>query len=167
MLFRSEIKKNIGTESAKCFSIDDQGVVYFGTRLVVPSDPDLKELILKEAHDSPLSIHPRSTKMYRDLHQLFWWSGMKREVAQFVAECDVCRRVKAEHQRPAGLLKPLSVPEWKWDEIGIDFITGFPKSQRGNNAIWVVVDRLSKVAHFLPVREIGRASCRERVSSPV
>ena len=78
---------------------------------------------------------------------------MKREVAQFVAECDVCRRVKAEHQTPAGLLKPLSVPEWKWDEIGMDFITGFPKSQKGNNAIWVVVDRLSKVAHFLPVRE--------------
>ena len=94
--------------------------------------------------------------MYRDLHQLFWWSGMKREVAQFVAECDVCRRVKAEHQRPAGLLRPLSVPEWKWDEIGMDFITGFPRSQKGNNAIWVVVDRLSKVAHFLAVR-IGRA----------
>ena len=59
--------------------MDDQGVVYFGTRLVVSNDPDLKELILKEAHDSPLSIHPGSTKMYRDLHQLFRWSGMKRK----------------------------------------------------------------------------------------
>ena len=154
----AEIKKNIGTETSKCFSMDDQGVVYFGTRLVVPNDPDLKELILQEAHDSPLSIHPGSTKMYRDLHQLFWWSGMKREVAKFVSECDVCRRVKAEHQRPAGLLRPLSVPEWKWEEIGMDFITGFPRSQKGNNAIWVVVDRLSKVAHFLAVREDITAS---------
>ena len=78
---------------------------------------------------------------------------MKREIAQFVAECDVCRRVKAEHQRPAGTLQPPSIPEWKWDEVGMDFITGFPKTQKGNNAIWVVVDRLSKVAHFLPNRE--------------
>ena len=83
---------------------------------------------------------------------------MKREIAQFVAKCDVCRRVKAEHQKPAGTLQPLSTPEWKWDEIGMDFITGFPKSQKGNDAIWVVIDRLSKVAHFLPVRETIRAS---------
>jgi hypothetical protein len=83
---------------------------------------------------------------------------MKREIARFVAECDVCRRVKAEHQRPAGTLQPLSIPEWKWDEVGMDFITGLPKTQKGSNAIWVVVDRLSKVAHFLPIREDITAS---------
>jgi hypothetical protein len=76
---------------------------------------------------------------------------MKREIARFVAKCDVCRHVKAEHQRPTGTLQPLSIPEWKWDEIGMDFITGLPKTQSGSNAIWVVVDRLSKVAHFLPI----------------
>jgi hypothetical protein len=113
----------------------------------------LKEQILKEAHESPLSIHPESTKMYQDLRQRFWWSGMKREIAQYVAECDVCRCVKAEHQRLAGVLQPLSIPEWKWDEIGMDFITGFPKTQKGNNAIWVVVDHLSKVAHFVHIHE--------------
>ena len=89
--------------------------------------------------------------MYRDLRQRFWWSGMKPEIARFVAECDVCRHVKAEHQRHAGLLQPLKIPEWKWDEIGMDFITGLPRTQAGNDAIWVIVDRLSKVAHFLPV----------------
>ena len=83
---------------------------------------------------------------------------MKREIARYVAECDVCRRVKAEHQRPTGTLQPLSIPEWKWDDIGMDFITGLPMTQKGNNAIWVVVDRLSKVAHFLPVREDVTAS---------
>ena len=96
--------------------------------------------------------------MYRDLHQRFWWSGMKKDIARFVAECDVCRRVKAEHQRPAGLLQPHKIPEWKWDEVGMDFITGLPKTQKGNDAIWVIVDYLSKVAHFLPVRESINAS---------
>ena len=96
--------------------------------------------------------------MYRDLRQRFWWSGMKQDIARFVAECDVCRRVKAEHQRPAGLLQPPKIPEWKWDEVGMDFITGLPKTQKGNDAIWVIVDYLSKVAHFLPIRESINAS---------
>ena len=105
-----------------------------------------------------LTIHPGSTKMYQDLRQRFWWTRMKREIAQFIANCDVCRRVKAEHQRPAGTLQPLAIPEWKWDKVGMDFITGFPRTKKGNNAISVVVDRLSKVAHFLPVRESITAS---------
>src|SRR4051812_5478553 len=87
-------------------------------------------MILQEAHDTPLSIHPGSTKMYRDLRQRFWWTGMKREIAQFVVECDVCRRIKVEHQRPVGTLQPLPIPEWKWDKVSMDFITGFLKSQK-------------------------------------
>ena len=108
---------------------------------------------MNEAHNSLLSIHPGSTKMYHDLKQSYWWTRMKREIAQFVNECDVCRRVKAEHQRPAGLLQPLAIPEWKFDQIEMDFVTGFPKSKRGNDAIFVVIDKLSKVAHFLPIKE--------------
>ena len=77
---------------------------------------------------------------------------MKREIAKFVAECDVCRRVKAEHQRPTGLLQPLQVPEWKRDYIGMVFITSLPRTSKGKDAIWVIIDRLTKVAHFLPVR---------------
>ena len=78
---------------------------------------------------------------------------MKCDVAHFVSQCDVCRRVKAQHQKPAGLLQPLEVPEWKWDHIEMDFVTGFPRSQKGNNSIFVVIDYLSKVAHFLHVKE--------------
>ena len=100
----SRIKRNIKKGVANCFSIDDQGVVYFGNRLVVPKVRNLRQLILKEAHESPLTIHPGSTKMYQDLRQRFWWTTMKREIAQYIANCDVCRRVKAEHQRPAGTL---------------------------------------------------------------
>ena len=83
---------------------------------------------------------------------------MKSEIAQYIANCNVCRHVKAEHQRPAGTLQPLAIPEWKWDKISMDFITRFPRSKRGNNAIFVVIDHLSKVSHFLPVRESITAS---------
>ena len=134
----SHIKENVKNGTAKCFSEDEHGVLRFGQRLVVPKDMELRELILREAHDSHLSIHPGATKMYQDLRQRFWWTRMKREVAKFVAECDVCRRVKAEHQRPAGLLQPLPIPEWKWDSVGMDFITGLPRSPKGNDAIWEI-----------------------------
>ena len=114
--------------------------------------PGLREHVLKEAHNSILSIHPGSTKMYMDLKTQYWWPGLKRYCAKYVSECDVCRRVKAVHQKPSGLLQPLKPPEWKWEKVEMDFITGFPRLQKGNNAIFVVIDRLSKVAHFFPVK---------------
>jgi hypothetical protein len=90
--------------------------------------------------------------MYQDLKQKYWWYGLKRDVAAHVAMCDVCQRVKAEHQRPARLLHPLKIPEWKWEEIGMDFIVGLPRTSAGYDSIWVIVDRLTKVAHFIPVK---------------
>jgi hypothetical protein len=90
--------------------------------------------------------------MYQDLMVSYWWYGMKCEVAEYIALCDTCQRVKVEHQRPTGLLQPLKVPEWKWEEIGMDFIVGLPRTQRGYDSIWVIVDRLTKVAHFIPVK---------------
>ncbi|GKC03024.1 retrotransposon protein, putative, ty3-gypsy subclass, partial [Tanacetum coccineum] len=116
-------------------------------------DPALREVLMTEAHSSPFSIHPGSTKMYHDLKQHFWWSGMKRDVATFVSKCLVCQQVKIEHQRASGLLQPLEIPVWKWDEISMDFVTGLPRTQRKHDAIWVVVDRLTKTAHFLPIRK--------------
>jgi hypothetical protein len=117
----------------------------------VPDVKDLRKLILSEAHDTAYSIHSGSTKMYYDLKERFWCYGMKRSVAEYVAICDTCQRVKAEHQRPAGLLQPLMIPEWKSEEITMDFIVGLPRTQKGYNSIWEVVDRLTKVAHFIPV----------------
>ena len=78
---------------------------------------------------------------------------MRTDIAEYVAKCDTCRRIKAEHQRPVGLLKPLDIPEWKWDDISMDFIVGLPRTQNGHDAIWVIVDRLTKVAHFIPVKQ--------------
>jgi hypothetical protein len=129
---------------------DEQGTIWFKNRICVPEIDNLRETILKEAHDSDYSIHPGSTKMYQDLKQKYWWYGLKKDVAAHVVVCDVSQRVKAEHQRPAGLLHPLKVPKWKWEEIGMDFITGLPCTSKGYDSIWVIVDRLTKVAHFIP-----------------
>ena len=79
---------------------------------------------------------------------------LKRDVLEYVALCDTCEWVKAKHQRPTGLLQPMKIPEWKWEEVGMDFIVGLPRTQRGYDSIWVIVDRLIKVAHFLPVKTI-------------
>lgn len=90
--------------------------------------------------------------MYQDLKKRLWWSQMKRQITQYVAKCDVCQRVKAEHLKPAGTLQPLPIPEWKWEEVSMDFITRLPRTQTGFDSIWVIVDRLTKVAHFIPVK---------------
>jgi hypothetical protein len=90
--------------------------------------------------------------MYKDLKTRYWWYGMKRDVTKYVALCDTCQRVKAEHQRPAGLLQPLKITEWKWEEIGIHFIVGLPRTQAGYDSIWVIVDLLIKVTHFILVK---------------
>jgi len=134
------------------FTKDYQGTIWFMNRICVPDVGDLRETILREAHDSAYSIHSGSTKMYQDLKQRYWWYGMKRDVAAHVAICDTCQRVKAENQRPAGLLQPLKVPEWKWEEISMYFIVGLPWTPAGYDFIWVIVDRLTKVAHFIPVK---------------
>ena len=127
------------------FREDEQGTVWFEKRICVPDNPDLKKLILQEAHDTPYSIHPGNTKMYMDVKERFWWNNLKRDIAEYIAKCDVCNKVKAIHQKPAGLLHPLRVPDWKWDQIGMDFITGLPRTKSGYDSIWVIVDRLTKV----------------------
>jgi hypothetical protein len=99
-----EIKGKMLEGKAKGFHEDEQGVVWFEKRVCVPQNPELRKLILQEAHDSPYSIHPGNTKMYMDLKGRFWWSSMKRDIAEYIALCDVCNRVKAEDQKPAGLL---------------------------------------------------------------
>ncbi|GJX97180.1 retrotransposon protein, putative, ty3-gypsy subclass [Tanacetum coccineum] len=91
--------------------------------LFVPNDQQLREKVMTKAHSSPFTIHPGSTKMYRDLKQYFWWNGMKQDMATFVSKCMTCQQVKIEHQRASGLLQPLEIPVWKWDEISMDFVT--------------------------------------------
>ncbi|WVZ71061.1 LOW QUALITY PROTEIN: hypothetical protein U9M48_019687 [Paspalum notatum var. saurae] len=132
-----EIGELLKSGKAPHFREDEQGTLWYKNRICVPNVDSIRKLILSEAHDTAYSIHPGSTKMYYDLKERFWWYGMKRAVAEYVAICDTCQRVKAEHQRPAGLLQPLKVPEWKLEEITMDFIVGLPRTQKGYNSIWV------------------------------
>ncbi|WVZ80470.1 hypothetical protein U9M48_027941 [Paspalum notatum var. saurae] len=146
-----KIRELLKIGKAPHFREDEHETLWYKNRICVPNVDSIWKLILSEAHDTAYSIQPDSTKMYYDLKERFLWYGMKRAVAEYVAICDTCQRVKAEHQRPAGLLQSLKVPEWKWEEITMDFIVGLPRTQKGYNSIWVVIDRLIKVAHFIPV----------------
>ncbi|KAI3754798.1 hypothetical protein L1987_54589 [Smallanthus sonchifolius] len=122
-------------------------------RVWIPMGGELRTKILDEAHKSRYSIHPSTNKMYQDLRKEYWWPGMKHEVAKYVSKCLTCSQVKAEHQKPYGNIQPLDIPEWKWEHIITDFITKLPRTAKGHDTIWVIVDRLTKSAHFLPIRE--------------
>jgi len=124
----------------------------FRDRVCVPDVPELKKRILDEGHRSSLSIHPGATKMYQDLKRLFWWPGMKKDITEFMYACLICQKSKIEHQKPSGLMQPLFVPEWKWDSISMDFVGSLPKTVKGFDSIWVVVDWLTKSAHFIPIK---------------
>jgi hypothetical protein len=129
-----------GDPKVAYFCEDAEGTLWFKERLVVPRREVLKKKILDETHTSRYSIHPGSTKMYHDPRQQFWWTRMKREAARYVSECDTYQKVKANYMKPGGLLQPLSVPEWKWDDISMDFIVGLPLTAHKFELIWVIVD---------------------------
>nr|GEZ17764.1 putative reverse transcriptase domain-containing protein [Tanacetum cinerariifolium] len=114
---------------------------------------DLRTLIMHESHKSKYSIHPSFDKMYQDLKQLYWCPNMKANIATYVSKCLTCSKVKSEHQKPSGLLVQPEIPEWKWEKITMDFITRLRKTTNGYDTIWVIVDHLTKSAHFLPMRE--------------
>ena len=116
---------------------------------MVPQLTNLREEILREFHGSRFSMHPGGTKMYWDLRHQYYYSWMKRHVGDFVRRCLMCQQVKAEHQKIAELLHPLEVAKWKWEHITMDFVTHLPRTPRRHDAVWVIVDRLTKSAHFL------------------
>jgi hypothetical protein len=140
-----------GDPKVNCFCEDAEGILWFKDRLVVRKKATLKKKILDKTHTLRYSIHPVSTKMYHDLRQQFLWTRMKHEIARYGSECDTCRKVKANYMKPGGLLQPLSILAWKWVGISMDFIVGLPLTARKFNSIWVIMDRLTKSSHFIPV----------------
>ncbi|GJY70216.1 putative reverse transcriptase domain-containing protein [Tanacetum coccineum] len=128
------------------------GTLCLNNRSWLPVYGDLRALIMHESHKSKYSVHPGSDKMYQDMKRLYWWPNMKADIATYVSKCLTCLRVKAEHQKPSGLLVQPEIPEWKWDNITMDFVTKLPRTTNGCDDIWVIVDRLTKSAHFLHKR---------------
>ncbi|GJT55707.1 putative reverse transcriptase domain-containing protein [Tanacetum coccineum] len=129
------------------------GALYYLDRIWAPLKGDVRTLIIDEAHKSKYSIHPGADKMYYDLRDRYWWPRMKKDLAVYVSRCLTCLKVKAKHQRSSGLLQQPKIPEWKWERIAMDFVTKLPRTSNGHDAIWVIMDRLTKSAHFLPMRE--------------
>ncbi|KAI3740310.1 hypothetical protein L2E82_30738 [Cichorium intybus] len=137
---------------------NSQRLKTFKGRVWVPKQGEARKLLLEDAHCSRYAIHPGSTKMYRTLKSLYWWPGMKRDIGRYVERCQTCLQVKSNHQKLYGEIQPLPVPKKKWDEVTMDFVTKLPRTPRGHDAIWVIVDRLTKSAQFIPIREDDKVS---------
>ena len=123
----------------------------------MPNAEELRRDILQKAHKTKYTVHPGGTKMYQDMKHHYWWKQMKVDVAEYVAKCQTCQVVKAEHSKLVGVLHPLFIPKLKWESISMDFILRFPLCQ-DKDWIWVIVDRLTKSAHFIPVKGTTTAS---------
>ena len=149
MSIRDRVQSGTSDEG---WTIHIVGSLRYRGRVVVPHLTDLRDEILREFHCSLFVVHPGGTKMYQDLRRQYYWSGMKRHVGDFVRRCLTCQQVKTEHQKPAGLLQPLEIAEWKWEHVTMDFVTHLPRTPQRHDAVWVIVDRLTKSAYFLALR---------------
>ncbi|GKE35524.1 putative reverse transcriptase domain-containing protein [Tanacetum coccineum] len=129
------------------------GTLCLNNRSWLPCYGDLRTLIMHESHKSKYSVHPGFDKMYQDMKLLYWWPNMKADIATYVSKCLTCLKVKAEHQKPSGLFVQPKIPQWKWDNIAMDFVTKLPRTSSGYDTIWVIVNHLTKSAHFLLMKE--------------
>ncbi|KAM2191798.1 hypothetical protein EV2_028320 [Malus domestica] len=132
---------------------ETDGMLMQESRMYVPNNMELKKALLDEAHISAYAMHPGGTKMYHTIRPFYYWPSMKREIAEYVSRCVICQQVKKERKKPFGLMQPLPVPQWKWENIIMDFVYKLPRTQNGYDGIWVIVNQLTKSAHFIPVWE--------------
>ncbi|GJV59126.1 reverse transcriptase domain-containing protein [Tanacetum coccineum] len=136
----------------KAFEVRPDGTRCIKNRSWLPLFGNFRDLIMHESHKSKYSIHSGSDKMYLGLKKLYWWPNMKAIIAEYVGKCLTCSRVKVECRKPFGLLIQPKIPTWKWERITMDFVTKLPKTSNGHGTIWVIVDRLTKSAHFIPTK---------------
>ncbi|WMV18546.1 hypothetical protein MTR67_011931 [Solanum verrucosum] len=156
-----ELKKKIALGKVQETTLDADDILNFKGRICVPRVDDLIEKLLAESQGSRYSFHSGVTKMYRYLKRIYWWPGMKKDIAEFVAKCQNCQKVKYENQRSASLLQRIPIHEWKWERIAMDFVVGLPKTLGKFDSIWVVLDRLTKSTHFI----LGLAALAEAPSA--
>jgi hypothetical protein len=142
----------------KDYKMEEDGILLYRNKVYVPNSQELRNLVLKEMHNVPYVGHPGYQKTIAVVRGQYYWPGMKKDVVDFIARCMECQKVKVEHRHPVGLLQPFPIPEWKWEIVTIDFITKFPRTTRQHDSIMVVVDKLTKVAHFIPVKMTHKAT---------
>ncbi|GJX79065.1 putative reverse transcriptase domain-containing protein [Tanacetum coccineum] len=137
----------------KKFHKRPDGTLCFEGRSWIPLYGGVRDLIMHESHKSKYSIHQGCGKMYHDLKELYWWPNMKADIATYISKCLTCSKVKAECQKPSGLLQQPEIPIWKWERITMDLVIKLPKTPSGYDAIWVIFNRLTKSALFITIRE--------------
>ncbi|GJU10627.1 reverse transcriptase domain-containing protein [Tanacetum coccineum] len=156
---QNEASEAVNAPAEMLRGLDDQlerksdGALYYLDRIWVPLMGNIRTLIIDEAHKSRYSVHPRTDKMYYVLRDMYWWPGIKKDITLYVSKCLTYSKIKAEHQRPSSLLQQPEIPEWKWKRISMDFITKLPRTKNRHDAICVIMDKLTKSAYCLPIRE--------------
>ncbi|KAG9017981.1 hypothetical protein FRB90_012756 [Tulasnella sp. 427] len=133
----------------------EEGILRFKQRIYVPAAEEIKRQILELCHDSQMAGHGGQAKTLELVQRGSYWPSLKGYVNRYVEACDACQRNKPHYAKPIGLLKPLPIPKGPWQDVSYDFITKLPKTQEGNDTIMVVVDRLTKEAHFVATKEQG------------
>ncbi|GKC08599.1 putative reverse transcriptase domain-containing protein [Tanacetum coccineum] len=145
--------ENLGRLIKKIFKFCPDGMRCFRNRFWLPRFGGLRDLIMHESHKSKYSIHLGSDKMYQDVKLLYWWPNIKADIAMYFSKCWTCAKVKADHQKLSRLLQQPEIPVWKWERITMNFVSRLPRTPSGYDTIWVIVDRLTKSAHFLPMKK--------------
>jgi hypothetical protein len=138
--------------------LEDDGLLLYKNRVYIPNVQELKLAILKEMHNMTFFGHPGYQKTVEAVKSHYFWPNMKREITKYIARCMECHKAKAEHRHPAGLLQPLLIPEWKWEVVTMDFITGLPETRKQHDSIMVAVDKLTKASHFIPLKTTHKAT---------
>ncbi|GJT21500.1 putative reverse transcriptase domain-containing protein [Tanacetum coccineum] len=145
--------ENLGRLIKPIFEFCPDGTRCFRNHVWLPLFGGLRDLVMHEWHKSKYSIHLGSDKMYQNLKPLYWWPNMKADIATYVSKCLTCTKVKAEHKKPSGLLHQPKILVWKWERITMEFVSGLPRTPSRYDMIWVIVDRLTKSAHCLPMKK--------------
>jgi hypothetical protein len=134
------------------YELGIDGILLYRNRVYVPNSPELRSVILKEMHNVLYVGHPGYKKTVSTVKSQYYWPGMKRKIIEYIAKLLECQRFKVEHRHPTKLLQPLPIPQWKWEVVTMDFITGFPRTSNQHDAVMVVVDKLTKATHFIPIK---------------
>jgi hypothetical protein len=138
----------------KEYEIKEDGLLMHKNRIYVPSSRELRNLVLKKMHDVPYVGHLDYQKRDTIIRRQFFWSGMKKDDIDYITQCMECQKVKAEHRQPTGLFQPFPSPEKKWEVITMDFIKRLPKMNKQHDSIMVVVEKLTKAYHFVPMKKM-------------
>jgi hypothetical protein len=151
-----QVKENLQQgdveQKIKEYEMKEDGLLMHKNRIYSPSYGEIRNVALKEMHDVPYAGHLGYQKTITAVRSQFFWPIMKKDVVDYIARCMECQKVKAKHRHPVGLLQPLPIPEKKWEVITMDFIIGLPIMNKQHDPIMVVVEKLTKVAHFVPVK---------------